>query len=66
MGTYVLPISRPVAEASIRNEIRDVVAALRPEDGIPAEIAISVRRRPKFPGDRSVDIDVRVTWEDAP
>ena len=64
MGHFALPIGRAVAEASIRNEIRDIAQALAPDAGLPSPIAITVRRRnPNNPHDRAVDIEVRVTWE---
>jgi hypothetical protein len=63
MTHFALPIGRPVAEAQIRTEIRDIVQALAPEAGIPVQIAVTVRRRA---GDRPInefEIDVNVVWE---
>ena len=65
MGHYPLKLgSRAVAESFIKNEIREVAQALRPEDGIPARIEVTVRKlRPDNPHDNAVEVDVKVSWE---
>jgi hypothetical protein len=63
MGKYQLPITRVVAEASIRKEIQDIAVALEAEAGLPAEINITVRKRSLNPHDNGVLIDVKVNWK---
>ena len=65
MGHYPLKLgSRAVAESFIKNEIRDIAQALRPEDGIPRRIEVSVRKRnPNDPRDEAVVVDLKVDWE---
>jgi hypothetical protein len=64
MGNYTLPIGRAVAEASIRNEIRDIAQALSPEAGFPSAIDVKVRKRnPTDPHDKAVVVEVKVNWE---
>ena len=65
MGHYPLKLgSRAVAESFIKNEIRDIAQALRPEDGIPARIEVTVRKlRPNNLHDNAVEVEVKVAWE---
>ncbi len=63
MTHYALRIGRAVAEMSIQNEIRDAAQACTPDAGIPSRIVATVRRTdPHDPSNRTVVVDVDVTW----